>query len=62
MASCSPESIFFTRCAISQSSHTQERYCFIQAWVLGGFSTNQAQPMLASSLHLYIKFMHILAI
>jgi len=47
---CCPKSRFFTRCAISQSSRTLERYCFIQAWVLGGFSTNQAHPMPASSL------------
>ena len=32
-----PKSGFFTWCAISQSSHTQERYCFIQAWVLVDF-------------------------
>jgi len=50
----------FTQCAISQFADTQERYHFIQAWVLGGLSADQAHPMLASSLDLYIKFMHIL--
>jgi len=58
---CCPKSRFFHLCAISQSSHTQKRYCFIQAWVLGGFSTNQTHPLPTSSLHLYIKFMHILS-
>jgi len=59
---CCSKSGIFIRCAISQPSHTQERYCFIQAWVLSEFSTNQAHPMPASSLHLYIKLMHILSI
>jgi len=57
-----PKNRFFTRCAIRESLLTQEGHCFIQAWVLGGFSTNQAHSRLVYSLHLYIKFMSILSI
>lgn len=56
---CLKKQIIYPVC----NSHTLRRaIVFIQAWVLSGFSTNQAHLMPASSLHLYIKLVHILSV